>query len=193
MTEVSFTQRRAVDGLVYFEAGSGEPVVALVGAGGSPTRAHALLAEHRRVLVFPLLDDAAPEEAARRIGAVLAALDIARCDLIGEGAGAAAALALARAAPADIGAIVLAAPDGPLDAAVGEITRPILVLAGTNDRSDAAERYRALLPNSHFMLVYDAGAAIGAERPEALAFIAAEFFERRDLFLVSRESGMALP
>jgi hypothetical protein len=27
----------------------------------------------------------------------------------------------------------------------------------------------------------------------ALAYIALEFFERRDLFLVSRESGMAFP
>jgi hypothetical protein len=35
--------------------------------------------------------------------------------------------------------------------------------------------------------------AIGAERPEALALITREFFERRDLFLVSRESGMAFP
>jgi len=41
------------------------------------------------------------------------------------------------------------------------------------------------------MFVYDAGRAIGAERPEPLACIALEFFERRDLFLVSRESGMA--
>jgi hypothetical protein len=41
--------------------------------------------------------------------------------------------------------------------------------------------------------VYDAGRAIAAERPEALAFIPLEFFERRDLFLVSRESGMAFP
>jgi hypothetical protein len=44
-----------------------------------------------------------------------------------------------------------------------------------------------------FMFVCDAGRAIGAERPEALAYIALEFFERRDLFLVSRESGMAFP
>src|ERR1700720_3616989 len=56
-----------------------------------------------------------------------------------------------------------------------------------------ALRYRTLLPDCHFMFVYDAGRAIGAERPEALAYIALEFFERRDLFLVSRESGMAFP
>jgi hypothetical protein len=42
-------------------------------------------------------------------------------------------------------------------------------------------------------LVYDAGRAMGAEHPEALTFIALEFFQRRDLFLVSRKSGMAFP
>ena len=52
----------------------------------------------------------------------------------------------------------------------------------------AGDRYRTLLPDYHFTVVYD---AIGAEQPEALAYIALEFFERRDLFLVSRESGMA--
>ena len=41
------------------------------------------------------------------------------------------------------------------------------------------------------MFVYDAGRAIGMEQPEALAYIALEFFERRDLFLDSRESSMA--
>jgi hypothetical protein len=49
------------------------------------------------------------------------------------------------------------------------------------------------MPDCHFMFVYDAGRAIGAERPEALAYITREFFERRDLFLVSREIGMAFP
>ena len=34
---------------------------------------------------------------------------------------------------------------------------------------------------------------LGNERPQALAFIALEFFERRDLFLVSRESGIVFP
>jgi hypothetical protein len=43
------------------------------------------------------------------------------------------------------------------------------------------------------MLVYDAGPAIGDERPEAFAFVAHEFFERRDLFLVSRETGLVFP
>jgi pimeloyl-ACP methyl ester carboxylesterase len=194
MAEQNFAQRQAADGLPFWEAGAGDTVVAIVGAGGGPTRAHALLAERRRVFVFELTESiATAETAARRIAAALAALGVARCDVIGEGTGAAAALSPALAARADIGAVVLAAPDAGAGVAAGETRRPVLVLAGTNDRSGGAERYRALLPDSHFMLVYDVGTAIGAERPEALAFIAAEFFERRDLFLVSRESGMALP
>jgi hypothetical protein len=75
-----------------------------------------------------------------------------------------------------------------------EMQRPALVLSGTKDGSDAGDRWRTLLPNCcHFMFVYDAERAIGAERPETLAFIAREFLERRDLFLVSRKSGMAIP
>jgi len=88
---------------------------------------------------------------------------------------------------------VLAAPDGPPDEVFRQMKRPVLVLCGTKDKSDDADRWRALLPDCHFMFVYDAGPAIGAERPEAFAFIALEFFERRDLFLVSRESGVVLP
>jgi hypothetical protein len=46
---------------------------------------------------------------------------------------------------------------------------PVLLLCGTKDGSDAADRYRTLLLDCHLMFVYDAGRAIGAERPEALA------------------------
>ena len=93
----------------------------------------------------------------------------------------------------NIGSGALAAPDGLPDGAFHEIKRPVLVLSGTKDQSDAGDRYRTLLPDCYFMFVYDAGRAIGAERLGALAYIALEFFERRDLFLVSRESGMAFP
>jgi pimeloyl-ACP methyl ester carboxylesterase len=196
MTETTFAQHWAGEGrsLAYCEAGSGETIVAIVGDGGLTTRAHALLAERRRVFVFAMPADAgSPQEAARRIGVVMAALGINRFDLMGEGAGAAAAMWLAAAPEEDIGTVVLAAPYGPPDQAFREIKRPVLILAGTKDQSDAGDRYRALLPDCHFMFVYDAGPAIGAERPEALAFIALEFFERRDLFLVSRENGIVFP
>ena len=138
-------------------------------------------------------DAGSPPEAARRIGAALAALAIERFDLMAEGGAVAAALWLARARQADIGSVILVAPAGTPDDAFRDIERPILVLRGTKDRSDAADRYRASLPDCHFMFVYDAGRMIAAERPEALVFIAGEFFERRDLFLVSRESGLAFP
>ena len=195
MTERMFAQGRADEGgLPYCEAGSGEAMVAMVGEGRLPTPAHALLAERRRVLAFALPADAGtPQEAARRIGAALAALGIARFDVMGEGAGAAAALWLALAPQAEIGAVVLVAPEGPPDEVFREMKRPVLVLCGTKDGPEASDRYRTLLPDCYFMFVYNAGRAIGAERPEALAFIALEFFERRDLFLVSRESGRTFP
>ena len=196
MTEGTFAQRWAGDGrgLPYCEAGSGETIVAIGCDGSHPTRAHALLAERRRVIVFATTaDTGSPQEAARRIGAAVMALGIERFDLMGEGAGAAAAMWLALPPEAEIGSIVLAAPDGLPDRAFREIKRPVLLLSGTKDQSAAGDRWRTLLPDCHFMFVYDAGPAIGAERPEALAFIAHEFFERRDLFLVSRENGMVFP
>jgi pimeloyl-ACP methyl ester carboxylesterase len=196
MTEKTFSQHWAEDGwrLPYWKAGSGETIVAIVGDEALPTRAHALLAERRRVIVFPMTADAGtPQEATRRIGAAVMALGIERFDLIGEGDGATAAMWLALAPEADIGSVVLAAPDGLPDEAFREMERPVLVLSGTKDQSDVGDRYRRLLPDCHFMCVYDAGPAIGVERPEALAFITLEFFERRDLFLVSRENGLVFP
>jgi pimeloyl-ACP methyl ester carboxylesterase len=200
MSERIFAQHGVGEGrgVPYCEASSGETIVAIVGDGGLATRAHALLAERRRVIVFAMTADAeSPQEAARRIGAAVLALGIERFDLMGEGAGAAAGMWLALAPEAEIGSVVLAAPasvlGGPPDEAFREIKRPVLVLYVTKDQSAAGDRYRTLLPDCHFMFVYDAGPAIGAERPEALAFIALEFFERRDLFLVSRETGIVFP
>jgi pimeloyl-ACP methyl ester carboxylesterase len=196
MTEGTFAQGWAGDdrGLSYWEAGSGETIVAILGDGRLPTRAHALLADRQRVIVFAMTADAgSAQQAARRIGTAVAALGIERFDLMGEGAGAEAALWLALAPEAEIGSVVLAAPDGAPDEAFREIERPVLVLCGTKDQAAAGDRWRKLLTDCHFMFVYDAGHAIGEERPEALAFITLEFFERRALFLVSRESGMVFP
>ena len=193
MAETMFAEHWAGEGFPC-EAGSGETIVVITGDGGLPTRAHELLAARRRVIVFALTaDDGTAREAARRIGAAVAALGVERFDVMGEGAGAAAAMWHAAAPEAEIGSVVLAAPDGVPDEAFGEIKRPALILSGTKDQSATGDRWRTLLPDCHFMLVYDAGPAIGAERPEAVAFIALEFFERRDLFLVSRENGVVFP
>jgi pimeloyl-ACP methyl ester carboxylesterase len=194
MPDSTFQQHRAGEsGLPYWVAGSGETVLAITDADRAPTRAHALLGDRRHVIIFTVPADATPQEAAHRVGAAVAELGIARFDLLGEGAGAAAALWFALEPQAEIGSVVLAAPAGVPDEAFRQLTRPVLVLVGTEDNSDAGDRYRALLPDCNFMFVYDADRALGTERPEALAFIALEFFERRDLFLVSRESGIALP
>jgi len=196
MTEKTFARRWADDGrgLPYCEAGSGKTIVAITGDRGLPKRAHVLLAERRRVIVFAMTAEAgSSQEAARRIGTAVAALGIERFDLMGEGVGAAAAMWLALAPEAEIGCVVLVAPDDLPDEAFREIKRPVLLLSGTKDQSAAGDRWRALLPACHFMFVYDAGRDLGAERPEAFAFIAQEFFERRDLFLVSRESGIVFP
>ena len=83
MTEMTFAQRWAGEGrrLPYYEAGSGETIVAIVGDGELPTRAHALLAERRRVIVSAMTaDTGSPQEAARGISAAVAALDIERFD-----------------------------------------------------------------------------------------------------------------
>jgi pimeloyl-ACP methyl ester carboxylesterase len=196
MTDWTLAQCAAGEGgpLPYWDAGSGVPIVAIADGEGVPTRAHTLLAERRRVIVFAMMTaGATPAEAARRIAAGLATLGFDRCDLLGEGAGAATALWLALAPRMEVGAVLLAAPDGAPDAVFGKMTRPALVLSGTRDRSESGDRYRRLLPDCHFMLVYDADRAIGAERPEALASIAHEFFERHGLFLVSQENAKVFP
>jgi pimeloyl-ACP methyl ester carboxylesterase len=194
MADNTFQQHRASeDQLPYWATGSGETVVAIIDADRVPTRAHALLADRRHVIVFTVPADTTPRQAAHRIVAAVAELGIAHFDLLGEGTGAAVALWLALEAQAEIGSVALAAPAGVPDQPFHEMTRPVLVLVGTEDKSDAGDRYRALLPQCNFMFVYGAEHAIGSERPEALVFIALEFFERRDLFLVNRESGLALP
>ena len=193
MADNTFQHHRAdVSRLPFWATGSGETIVAIIDAKRVPTRAHALLANTRHVIVFTVSADATPRGAARQVGAAVADLGIVRFDLLGEGAGAAVALWLTLESQAEIGSVVLAAPAGVPDEAFRQVTRPVLMLAGTEDKSDAGDRYRALVPHCNFMFVYDAECAIGAARPEALAFIALEFFGR-NLFLVSRESGITLP
>ena len=113
MTETTFAQRWAGESqrLPYWEAGAGETIVAILDGQRLPTRAHTLLAERRRVIVFALTADAgSPQEAARRIGAAVLALGIGRFDLMGEGAGAAAGMWLALAPEAESGSVVLVSP-----------------------------------------------------------------------------------
>jgi hypothetical protein len=60
---------------------------------------------------------------------------------------------IALAPGADIGTVVLAAPDGPASEAFRGMRRPVLMLFGTKDQSAAGGRRRTLLPDCHFMFV----------------------------------------
>ena len=53
--------------------------------------------------------------------------------------------------------------------------------------------WRRALPKGHVMMVYDAGANLLEERPEAVAAVAGDFLNRRDKFLVRVQSGMIHP
>jgi pimeloyl-ACP methyl ester carboxylesterase len=86
--------------------------------------------------------------------------------------------------------------DPDLEARLHELEVPTLVLFGTLDRVIPPEMgrfYKELIPNSHLVFVYDAGHAIGAERPEAFAEVVADFVERREAFVISRTATVIHP
>lgn len=86
--------------------------------------------------------------------------------------------------------------DSELEAAMHELHVPTLVLFGTEDRLTPPElgrHYREILPDCHFVIVYDAAHAIYDDRPEAFAAIVADFVERREQFVVRQESGALYP
>jgi pimeloyl-ACP methyl ester carboxylesterase len=79
--------------------------------------------------------------------------------------------------------------DAALEAAMRRLDTPTLVLFGTLDRvipPEMGRHYKEVLPNGHLVLVYDAGHAIGAERPAAFVEIVSDFLERHEAFLISR-------
>jgi pimeloyl-ACP methyl ester carboxylesterase len=70
------------------------------------------------------------------------------------------------------------------------------VLFGTLDRlmpPELGRHYKALLPNCNLVLVYDAGHAIGAERPEAFVEVVGDFLERHEAFIISRNETLINP
>jgi pimeloyl-ACP methyl ester carboxylesterase len=86
--------------------------------------------------------------------------------------------------------------DPELDAAMGGLTVPTLVLFGTLDRvipPEMGRRYKELLPNCNLVFVYDAGHAISTERPEAFADVTSDFLERREAFVINRTNTVIHP
>ncbi len=86
--------------------------------------------------------------------------------------------------------------DADLEARMRTLDVPTLVLFGTLDRmipSDMGRHYKELLPNCQLSLVYDAGHALDAERPEAMAEVVADFLERHEAFVISRSETVIHP
>jgi pimeloyl-ACP methyl ester carboxylesterase len=160
-----------------------------------------MLAQKFRVLALESPGAAArtPQDAARLLARALATLGLGTYALIAGGR--AAAVALCHAADAAIApeALVLLSPAGPLagiEARLGDITAPTLILLGTKDEpaAEAAARLCAQrIPESYPMLVYDAGPAMASERPAAVFEAVADFIERRGRFVLERRESAISP
>jgi pimeloyl-ACP methyl ester carboxylesterase len=83
--------------------------------------------------------------------------------------------------------------DEALESKLADLNVPVLTLFGTLDRAIPPEMgriYREKLPNCHFVLVYDAGHAMDADRPEAVASIVSDFLANGPAFVVNRQSSL---
>jgi len=173
----------------YLEAGAGRPLVWVSGTGGLQlSRAHEMLAERYRLIAFEVPGFSAA--AARGLG-------LARFNLWGTSDGASVALGLALENLEMIETLVLEAPSANVpEEKLAGLNVPTLVVFGTRDDVGAPELgrvYRAKMPNCHFVLVYDAGHAVGADRPEAFSSLVADFIDRREAFIVSQKSSLLHP
>lgn len=153
------------------EMGVGRPVLVLGAAPGSP----GLAALAGRFRVFALADaDAAAEW--------IAAQWFETLGVVGVGEAAAAALALVRELGEAADALVLVSPAGLTLGESERLATPICVLVGDRDASAAplADWRRAL--HASVVLVFDAGADILADRPDAFASAAGDFLDRKARF-----------
>ena len=188
--------------LRYLEAGQGTPLVHLRGAGGLRfTPAHELLSRRFRVIAFDM-----PESSARELASTMAQaiknLGIDSFNLLGTSLGGETALWLAIQEPAQVLALVLEAPtirpggDAELERGLRDLATPTLALFGTTDTvvpPETGRFYKERIPNGHLVFVYDAGHAIGADRPEAFTEVVADFLQRHEAFVISRTPTVIHP
>jgi pimeloyl-ACP methyl ester carboxylesterase len=86
--------------------------------------------------------------------------------------------------------------DRELDGRLGEVAPATLVVFGSEDTfisPDMGRIYKAAMPNCSLAFVYDAGHKIEAERPQATADLVADFLERKEVFVVARNSTVIHP
>ncbi len=126
-----------------------------------------------------------------------------RFGVIADSETAAAGLALALDRPDALTALVLLGPrlihagghvaDEALIGRLSALKVPLLAVFGTKDKAappEAGRHYRERLAACNVVFVYDAGAAMGDERPEAVADLAIDFLHRGDTFLVRQTSDL---
>ena len=188
-----------VDGarLRYREAGQGSALVHLSGPDGL-TPAHGLLAQRFRVVMLRGRSAAAPRGDG---GPGDPPARSRRLRLMGTASDGATALGLALLEPTRVRALVLEAPTA------GERRGSGAPASGRRDAHAGAARHsrrresapalgracKARIAGSHLVFVYDAGAAIGRDRPEAFAEVVADFLERREAFVISRARTVLHP
>jgi pimeloyl-ACP methyl ester carboxylesterase len=86
--------------------------------------------------------------------------------------------------------------DTELEGKLSEVQTHTLVVFGTADKvvpPEMGRTYRERIPSCHYVLVYDAGHAVAAERPEALTNTIIDFLDLRETFIVSRRDGRVNP
>jgi pimeloyl-ACP methyl ester carboxylesterase len=166
---------------VIAEIGVGRPVLVLGAAEGSP----GLAALATRFRVFAMADAG---------GAVdwIAAQCLEALGVVGIGAAAGAALDLVRQLGEAANALVLVSPTG--EAALnesGRLATPVCVLIGDRDADAAplAHWRRALHANT--VLVFDAGADLMADRPDAFASAAGDFLDRQARFAFAESAALS--
>ncbi len=190
--------------LRYLDTGQGPPLVHLQPHGEFRfTLAHDVLGRHFRVIVVEAPE--AVRSAADAVAAALTTLGVERFNLLASSAAGETAVRLALLAPSRVEALVLEAPRpiraegaerpaGDLLPQLAQVAVPTLVLLGTRDSAAGAGRvYAERIAFSHLVFVYDAGSAIGVDRPEAFAEVVGDFLERREAFVISRADTVIHP
>ena len=88
------------------------------------------------------------------------------------------------------------ADGGDATALLPDLTCPTLVIFGQEDRlvsRKAGAIWKERVPNCNVCYVYDAGHAVGVDRPDALTNVVLDFVERRETFIVENRSSLINP
>src|SRR5262245_60459425 len=205
----------------YLEAGQGNPVVVLPADGLLASPLNNLLARQFRVIALEIPSfgrspgnerSQSMRDLARTLAEAVAALGLERYGLVSTSASTPLALWQAIDLPERVDPLVLISPvallpegrvapsgcarDPELEGRLGDIQAATLVLFGTRDDvipSETGRLYVERIPHCYYALVYDAGHAIEAERPEALFAAARDFLDHRETFVVSRKNTVINP